>query len=122
MSTIVEHFLTFRNLMKIYHWQTTSFARHTASDKLVTGIDALIDQFMEVYLGKYPRFVMGETPTMLIDVYDRTAPGILNFFKNFLMNDLPKEISNMSNSDLLNIRDEMLGLVNQTLYLFTLKE
>ena len=44
----------------------------------------------------------------------------MNKFKMFLVNIEQKLEHTMSNSDLLNIRDEMLGNVNQFLYLLTL--
>jgi len=44
-------------------------------------------------------------------------------FKSFLMDEIPKYLGKdkeMKNTDLLNIRDEMLANVNKTLYLITL--
>jgi len=43
----------------------------------------------------------------------------LNSFEDYLMNELPKEIDE-SQTELLNIRDEMLGVVQRTKYLLTL--
>lgn len=122
MSDIVFAFLLFRDHMKIYHWQTTSYARHVASDALVTGLDPLIDQFMEVYLGKLEgkRFSIREK-SELRDVSDDLALEFMYDFKEFLMSELMIILpQGMANSDLINIRDEMLSLVNKTLYLFTL--
>jgi hypothetical protein len=51
--------------------------------------------------------------------YRTTANQVLNSFEDYLMNELPKEIDD-SQTELLNIRDEMLGVVQQTKYLLTL--
>lgn len=127
MASIIRNFLYFRNLMKIYHWHTTSYPRHLASDALITGIDTLIDQFMEVYLGKNPRITIADnTSTPLFNVTDKEATTVLGEFKDYLMGDLISELDvstgrePMSNPDLLSIRDEMLSLVNKTIYLFSL--
>ena len=45
----------------------------------------------------------------------------IDSIKGYLVGlDSNKALSSMSNSDLFNIRDEMLSKINQTLYLFTL--
>ncbi len=51
--------------------------------------------------------------------YRTSANQVLNSFEDYLMNELPKEIDD-SQTELLNIRDEMLGVVQQTKYLLTL--
>jgi hypothetical protein len=45
--------MTLRDQIKLYHWETLSFPRHKATDELVTNLDANIDKFVEVYIGKY---------------------------------------------------------------------
>lgn len=49
---IVASMLTIRNQIKLYHWQTKSFARHKATDDLTAALDLAIDNFVEVYMGK----------------------------------------------------------------------
>jgi hypothetical protein len=55
MDALIETLLTFRNIMKVFHWRTTSYPRHVASDAFVTQFDTLVDRFMEVYIGRYGR-------------------------------------------------------------------
>jgi hypothetical protein len=45
-----------QNQTKINHWQTKSYARHSAFDKLFEGLIDLIDTFAETAMGKYGRF------------------------------------------------------------------
>jgi hypothetical protein len=41
--------------------------------------------------------------------------------ENYLINELPMMLDSNKDTDLLNIRDEILGSVNKTKYLLTLK-
>jgi hypothetical protein len=110
--------LTIRNQIKVYHWQTKSFARHTATDGLTAKLDELIDTFVETYMGKYGRPKVSGS----ISVSNFTESGARAFVaqkRKYLEVDLPKKIKS-SDTDLLNIRDEILGELNKVLYLFTL--
>ena len=129
--SLIEIFLQFPSQVKLYHWQTTSYPRHKASDNLVSGIQELIDQFVETYQGKYQRIYLksdtrprdptgqSDTTIPIYDLNDRNIVAYLEEFKTFLRNDI-FQIIKETDTDLINIRDEMLSLINQTLYLFTL--
>ena len=39
-------------MVKLYHWKTTSYATHKATDELYTKLNGNIDSFIEVLLGK----------------------------------------------------------------------
>jgi hypothetical protein len=122
MSTksLIEIFLQFPSQVKLYHWQTKKFSRHKASDSLFSCIQELIDQFVETYQGKYTRiFLENDTSIPIYNLNDRDIVTYLTEFKTFLEKDIYDIVSNRD-SDLINIRDEMLSLINQTLYLFTL--
>ena len=118
---IVCLMMTLRDQIKIYHWQTTSHSRHKATDELVDKLDENIDKFVEVYMGKYGRpKLSGRTGTIKIrNFHDQEAPALLNSAIDWLTNKLPKYLKD-SDTDLFNIRDEILADLNQTLYLFTL--
>jgi hypothetical protein len=107
--------------MKLYHWQTYSHARHIASDRFNDAFSDLMDRFVETYMGKYGRVQLGRaTPDIKAgDTNDDSIKIFLGSFVQFMSNELPKMLS-PADTDLLNLRDEMVGLVNQTLYLFSL--
>lgn len=113
--------LTLRNQIKIYHWQTLSFPRHKATDDLVGKLDENIDKFVEVYIGKYGRFnLTGKTSKIHIrNFQDKQAGQLLDDAISWMTNVLPKHLKH-TDTDLLNIRDEIVGDLNQTKYLFTL--
>ena len=40
------------NTVKLYHWKTNSYAKHSATDALYKDLNKYIDEFVEVMLGK----------------------------------------------------------------------
>jgi hypothetical protein len=100
---------------------TSKYAKHKASDKLYEALAELSDNFVEVYLGRYGRnkrdFIENITVRKMTDsefiIYLKKTIKVLE-------NDFPKVLL-PSDTDLLNIRDEILAKINQTLYLLTLE-
>ena len=120
-AEILQVMLFVRNQVKIYHWQTMSFARHKATDDLVSSLDENIDKFTEVFMGKYgrPHFTAKTSSIELFDGKDEKGAAILVESVKWLMVDLPKKLKK-SDTDLLNIRDEIVADLNKARYLFTL--
>ena len=116
-TNIAHGLLEIVTAVKIYHWQTKSYARHKASDALFLGLNPLVDQFMEVAQGVYNTRVNFSTKKtiQLENVSDDDIIDILTEFSAWL-SDFDTSVKN---SELLNIRDEIKALVDQTLYLFT---
>ena len=114
----MSHLLTIRNQVKLYHWQTGSFARHKATDDLTAALDLSIDTFVEVYMGKYGRPAVSGS-IKLHNFSESAAKAFVSKERGFLEKDLPRKIRK-DDTDLLNIRDEILANLNKVLYLFTL--
>ena len=118
---IVRTFFKFQNELKLYHWQTQSYSRHKATDKLFSNFLEATDEFIEVLMGKFgERVNLSKKPITIRTFSFETAPLLLIEFQQFLVSldtTLPKH---RGLSDLLNIRDTLLGHVDQTLYLFSL--
>jgi len=115
--------LSFRDQLKIYHWQTHSYSRHKAADKLVETMTDQMDRFLETLQGSrnLRMVVPKKRPYITFENHtDITIVVLMNEFKKWLNTKLPDKLKPMDN-DLRNIRDEILGSVNQSLYLFTLK-
>jgi hypothetical protein len=73
-------------------------------------------------MGKFGRFVLDES-TRNIEIFNLQDIEIVKFIqkiKQFLI-ELGKELSPESDTDLLNIKDEMLAEVNKLAYLLTLE-
>lgn len=120
-AEIVNLMMTLRDQVKIYHWQTMSYPRHKATDDLVSSLDEKIDEFVETYMGKYgrPKLTAGKSTIHLRNFHDTQAPKLLKDAIDWLTHVLPKRLKS-TDTDLLNIRDEIVGDLNKTLYLFTL--
>ena len=118
---ILHVMLILRNQVKLYHWQTMSFSRHKATDDLVTSLDTNIDKFTESYMGRYgrPKMTASTGKIQIYDVNDKRAPQLMKEAIQWLTKSLPKLLSK-DDTDLLNIRDEILGDIQQARYLFTL--
>jgi hypothetical protein len=115
---IVKVLFNLREQIKLYHWQTKSFSEHKATDDLVKSLDINIDKFVEVYMGRYGRPYVKET----LPVKNLTVTGIRGFINKtsgWLSEKLPQMLKKMD-TELLNIRDEMLADMNQVKYLLTL--
>ena len=120
-SKQIQFLFEIRNQIKLYHWQTYQHARHIATDKYLESLDKHIDYFVEVSMGKYGRpKVTGATATITLkNMTEKTAAIYLNAAREYLQGAFSKTI-NPKDTDLLNIRDEILGDLNQLTYLFTL--
>jgi len=112
-------------LVKLFHWKTHSYATHKATDELYSSLNEHIDKFIEVLLGKSGSRInlMSHKEIHLYDLDSHEAlKRKVDEFKGFLVGlDNNKALSTMSNSDLFNIRDEILGDMNKFLYLLTFK-
>jgi hypothetical protein len=119
----IHFFLQLRNQIKLHHWQTHSYSRHVATDNVVNALDKAIDTFVEVYLGKYgrPRLSGKQATFILHNMTEAGAVRLIHTSIKYLQGTLTRSLNKEADTDLLNIRDEMLGELNQLLYLFTLK-
>lgn len=122
---IVTNLLTLQNQLKINHWQAKgkgSYAEHKALDKAHEKFLDLTDSFIEVLMGKYGR--VENKDGFNIELVNRTelsSSDLADKYIAYLTNDLPKSLDVEKDTDLLNIRDEMLGTLNNLKYLLTLE-
>ncbi len=119
MENYVIELLQIQQQLKIYHWQTKSYARHQAYGKAYDDLSDLIDSFVEVHMGKYGRFSLSQPGIELTDLSDSNAKEFVDISVEFLTS-LTEKLD-PKDSDLLNIRDEMLAVMNRLKYLMTLQ-
>ena len=123
---LISTFLHMLNSVKLYHWKTTNYATHKATDQLHTDLSIKIDSFVEILLGKPENTSLSKRNEIL-----KVTSISLKQYKN--NDDFKKQVEEYKyflthlsfvdkpdNSDLANIRDEILALMNQFLYLLTL--
>lgn len=122
---VTVKFLEMLLMVKLFHWKTHSYATHKATDELYSKLNDDIDKFIEVLLGKTGSRIdlMGHKSISLIDLSSpEQLKSKIESFKSYLVGlTNNKGLGSMTNTDLLNIRDEILGDMNQFLYLLTFK-
>ena len=118
-------FLEMLLMVKLYHWKTTSYATHKATDELYTKMNANIDDFVEVLLGKsgLRTDLMHNKNIRLIDLSStESLKREIEAFKGYLVSlNENRAMLTMTNVDLFTIRDEILANLNQFLYLLSFK-
>jgi len=106
--------------LRILHWQTESYAQHKAFGDTYAALGDLIDSFMEGVMGKYGRFVLKNNSIQIINMSQLDLSDFVEGTSEFLTS-LSEQLDPQTDTDLLNIRDEMLGNISKLKYLLTLK-
>lgn len=122
LATKVNFLLGLQTQLKINHWQTKGVARHEAFGKAYDDLGGLIDEFVEISMGKYGRFVLDgdEKNITLINLSEMNPSDMIKTCADALI-EFSSDLDESRDTDLLNLRDEMLGLLNKLLYLLTLE-
>ncbi len=119
-NEIIINLLAMENQMRIFHWQTMSFAEHKAFGDIYENLEDLIDNFVEVCMAKHGRPDFGgEFSIPLFDYNAINVDQYINSMIEFLVS-LDNIYQGPLDSDILNIRDEMLAETNRLKYLLTL--
>lgn len=122
---VAVQFLEMLLLIKLFHWKTHSYATHKATDELYATLNENMDKFIEVLLGKTETRLSfaGQKSITLTDINSvfELKQKVMTFKVFLIKLTESKELSPMSNTDLLNIRDEILADMNKFLYLLSLK-
>jgi len=138
-NDIADHILCFLELLntiKIYHWSTLSYPTHKATDELHDKLSELVDSFIEVYIGHCARRGGGAGAAAAgvpVFRFKSGRPASIEFCECKspdafckVLDDNIVHLEGLTKSldgytDLVNIRDEMVGALAQALYLLRLK-
>jgi len=112
----VEMLLQLLDQLRIYHWQTTSFAQHKAFGEKYDSISGLVDSLVETYAGKHKRVMAGEDGFKIeVQDYDENCDKVVDIYVRFISGmDFDDE------PDLDNIKADILIELNHLKYLLTL--
>ena len=115
-------FLGIQAQFKVLHWQTQTYSKHMAYGGIYETLDGLVDEFMDTYMGKHGRIALeGEKDAIILsNIGEMKIEDFLETLTGFLLS-FNNQLDSSKDSDLLNLRDEMLGAVNKLKYLLTLK-
>jgi DNA-binding ferritin-like protein len=115
-AELIHMFFELQINLKLYHWMTTSYARHKASDQLVEELTEKIDRFVEVYIGRHGKpKVTGKKQIGYSAMSDKE---VVTYLKNQL--GYLEKLNLEKYTDLDNIRGEIIEAINQAVYLFAL--
>jgi dihydroorotate dehydrogenase len=118
-KNIVLIFLELLNMIKLFHWQTYQYSVHKSTDQLYEELSNNIDKYVEIMLGKNisrPNIQQKSTPLYSCLNLPSFLKQIDKYKKYFVHLKYSPE-----HSDLSNIRDEILGNLNQFTYLLSFK-
>ena len=120
-SEIIKKLVEIQQQLRFLHWQTKSYAKHQAYGGIYSELDGLIDSFVETCMGKHgrPSYSGGYTLEGQ-DIDELSIQEFVDSSVSFLIG-LTEKYDGKVDTDLLNIRDEMLGEFNKLKYLLTLK-
>lgn len=117
---MITELITLQNQLRIFHWGTDSYAEHKALGETYDALNDLIDEYVETFMGIYGRVKLDKNVNVtLVDLSDNIESTVDKYI-DYLQNSLTKDLSD-KDTDLTNIRDEMLGTLNKLKYLLTLK-
>ncbi len=106
--------------IKLYHWTTTNYARHIATDQLLTALLPLIDRLAEIHISAAGRqHFQHETaaPIVPVAMTDAQADQCLDDFFKYIQLDVVPRID--SNPEMRTITDDILNEINQCKYKFS---
>ena len=101
--------------IKLHHWRTHDYSVHKATDNLHEALSEQVDSFVEKLLGS--KQTRANLTSLRMKAYN-TLPALkrrVEYYKRYLRG-MPASLG----SDLLNIRDELLGSLNQFSYMLSL--
>lgn len=118
---IILKLVQIQNQFRFLHWQTNGYAKHKAYGETYDDLGELIDDFAEACMGKHGRFEFGgEFVISFQDIKDLSLQNFIDGTTEFLIS-ITNNYDPKEDSDLLNLRDEMLLKINKLKYLLTLK-
>jgi hypothetical protein len=119
---VVKNLVLMQIQFKICHWQTEFDAQHRAFGDTYDKLGKLIDKFVEICMGKHERFSFdgGSTTLEIFNLGDMDITQFIDSCIGFLVS-LSGLYDSAMDTDLLNLRDEMMGSLNKLKYLLTLK-
>lgn len=110
-----------QNQFKFLHWQTHGDAKHRSYGEIYDKLGDMIDDFAEIIMGKNGRLEFEpEFSIMFQDIKSLNLQNFMDGITEFLVG-MTDQLDSKYDTDLLNLRDEMLASINKLKYLLTLK-
>lgn len=121
MNDLLNQLLRFGVQSRLLHWQTTSFAAHTAYGSLYDKLDEFTDSFVETVQGRDGGSRLKvDGPVKVDNLGDAEALAFVAELIDWLVS-LTDVLTEPEDTALLNMRDEALGAAIHTRYMLSLK-
>lgn len=115
---LIEYSFNILNQIKLYHWATMSYATHKALDELHSSLSEHFDTLIEVYIGN--KNLQPLKKMTITTKCDTNIENIMGFIQK-CHKQLSKMHKKIKQSEMQNIIDEMLSILNKTMYLLRLE-
>ena len=110
----------YRDQLRINHWQTTSYAEHKWTDKMIGELDSLIDSMGEYALGVFERPQIQTTNNSITDINLRNSKSILDCVEKETL-DLLQEYKITEMEGMIALLGEFDIIIKKYKYLSTLE-
>ncbi len=122
-KVFIKKMLESVHIIKLYHWKTKSYATHKATDGLHGKLGELVDQYVEVLIGKVDLNLNMSDYSELRLKNLKDNDELETFIKELIvfLLQIHKQLDMERDVDLLTLRDEIISELNQFLYLLRLK-
>jgi DNA-binding ferritin-like protein len=119
-ENVIKELVRMQMQFKFLHWQTKKYSEHKTFEDLYNGLNDLIDDFVEVWMGKNgrPNFE-SEFTISFKDIENIDYISLMDDFIEYLVAFVEK-LDPDYDTDLINLRDEIIALINKGKYLLTL--
>jgi DNA-binding ferritin-like protein len=117
VNQIVATMTEMLHAVKLHHWRTHNYSVHKATDNLHEALSEQVDSFVEKLLGSQnTRATLTHMPLHSYNSLPELKRRV-EHYKKYLRG-MPASLG----TDLLNIRDELLGSLNQFSYMLSLNQ
>jgi len=117
VNGIVATMTEMLHAVKLHHWRTHNYSVHKATDNLHEALSEQVDSFVEKLLGSQnTRATLTHMPLHSYNSLPELKRRV-EHYKRYLQG-MPASLG----TDLLNIRDELLGSLNQFSYMLSLNQ
>lgn len=116
-AQVVVFLLQFLNNVKMFHWNTYFYSEHKATDMLYEKLNDLVDELVETLMGKSGHRILNVNRMEIR--FDKSKTQ----FKHNLVECREKLLQwepFMKKNNLVNLRDEIVDVINKTLYLLSM--
>ena len=118
---LVLKLVQIQNQFRFLHWQTFGDAKHRAYGEIYDSMGDKMDIFVEAMMGKYGRpSFPSEFVIAFQDIQSMNLQNFVDGIVEFLVS-ITELLDSRYDTDLLNIRDEILSEINKLKFLLTLK-